>query len=720
MSKKILIDAVYPGESRVVIYDHNRIQDFDYENSHKKQLKGNIYLARITRVEPSLQAAFIEYGGDKHGFLPFSEIHPSYFLANIKDNFETEKNGSTLADKVPFINLPEFTEVEESTVEEPVIEEGAIESEAVEVAAEVVESAEVGEVEEDVVSEDDASRNDTVHQKYKIQDVMKKGQVILIQVIKEERGNKGAACTSYLSIAGRYCVLMPNSDRKGGVSRRIVNSNDRKRLRNVLSTFELPEGVSIILRTAGAGKSANDIRRDYYYLARLWNAIREHAVKANVNSFIHAESDLLKRTIRDLYSSEISEIQIQGSEAFKSVKDFVKKMLPLHINKVKEYRSKVPIFTKYEIEEQIASLYNPVATLPSGGYIVINPTEALIAIDVNSGKATTERNIEETATKTNIEAAVEVARQLRLRDMSGLIVVDFIDMVEQSNRRLVERTLRDAFQADRAKVQMSSISSFGLLELSRQRLQSSFMEANTIPCPACSGKGHIKSFDSNALVMLRIIEAEIYKSDSDVVNVFAHPDMVLHLLNEKRDAISKLEQLHKCKIVLHKENTVYYDGFAIEKVAKSERPGHRNDSPKFKDDEHMELYSQDLLEEEVVNQEGQLGFGDDLAPLNVNENIIVTEAVETYSRNNRGNKFRKGPNNNVRRKITTQPVTEEKMPAAPLPQPALIYQPEDVRKHNNKRRKHGKFNDRRNKNVDGNKQVEKKSALKSWWEKLIE
>lgn len=717
MSKKILIDAVYPGETRVVIYDQNRIQDFDYENSHKKQLKGNIYLARITRVEPSLQAAFIEYGGDKHGFLPFNEIHPSYFLSNIKDNFEQENNGSVLADKIPFITLPEVIEAEEINAEE---------STKIAEIEEVKEAIEENlETEEDLSVDEELSEKSTIHQKYKIQDVVKKGQVILVQIMKEERGNKGAACTSYISLAGRYCVLMPNSDRQGGISRRIVNSNDRKRLKDVLSTFELPDGVSIILRTAGADKNANDIRRDYFYLARLWNAIREHALASNVNSFIHAESDLLKRTIRDLYSSEVSEIQIQGVEAFKAAKDFIKKLLPLHVNKVKEYRSKTPIFTKYNIDEQIASLYNPVAILPSGGYIVINPTEALIAIDVNSGKATTERNIEETATKTNIEAAVEVARQLRLRDMSGLIVIDFIDMVDQNNRKAVERALRDAFQTDRAKVQLSSISSFGLLELSRQRLQSSFMEANTIACPSCNGKGHIKSFDSNALVMLRTIEAEIYKSDCEVVNIFAHPDMVLHLLNHKRDQLAKLEQIHKCKIVLNKENTVYYDGFAVEKTFKNEKNS-KNDSPKFKDDEHIESYSNDAIEERVIAQEGNLGLGDNLAPLKVNDDMVMAEAAEPYARNNRNNKFRKGNNhnNNGRRKISNvkpeDSIGNEKRTPNPNQQPALIYQPEDQRKRHNNRNKPGKFNDRRNKNIDGNKTPEKKSALKSWWDKLIE
>jgi len=709
MSKKILIDAIYPGDARVVIYENDRVQDFDFENSHKKQLKGNIYLARVTRVEPSLQAAFIEYGGDKHGFLPFNEINPNYFLnEEVKESELQGKSGAVLENKIPFISLPENTEAEDVT------------SEVLEVKSDLEETSE--ELVNEVVEDDDfdidheSSKYNNVHQKYKIQDVIKKGQVILIQVNKEERGNKGAACTTYISLAGRYCVLMPNSDRQGGISRRIVNSNDRRRLKEMLATFDLPEGVSIILRTAGAGKHSNDIRRDYYYLARLWNAIREHTLKATVNSFIHAESDLLKRTIRDLYSNEISEILVQGSEAFKTIKEFIKKLLPLHANKVKEYRNKVPIFTKYNIEEQLAALYNPVATLPSGGYIVINPTEALIAIDVNSGKATTERNIEETATKTNIEAAVEIARQLRLRDMSGLIVIDFIDMLEPHNRRSVENALHNAFQSDRAKVQISNISPFGLLELSRQRLQSSFMEANTVICPSCNGKGHVKSMDSNALVMLRTIESEICKSDCEIVNVYAHPDVVLYLLNNKRDLLLRIEQLHKCKIVLHKENTVYYDGFSLEKIAKADK-SNKNASPRLKDDEHIEAYGQDVIEDDIVDQEEKLGLGSDLAPLKVNDDMIIAESASAYPRNNhnRRGKFVRG-----KRRINRTPNSDSDSSNYLNQNTALIYQPENANKRrDNNRRKPNKFH-HRNKDVDGNKRTEKKSALKSWWEKLIE
>ncbi len=701
MSKKILIDAVYPGDTRVVIYDQGKILDFDFENSHKKQLKGNIYLAKVTRIEPSLQAAFIEYGGDKHGFLPFNEINPSYFMLDDKSVSEASNNGSAIESKIFPIVIPDFTEVEENAPEEEI---NATEEDGLVLEAELDE--------DDFEDGDEHKARDLIHHKHKIQDVIKKGQLILIQVIKEERGNKGAACTTYISLAGRYCVLMPNSDRQGGISRRIANPKDRKRLKNILSGLNLADTVSIILRTAGAGKNAADIHRDYYYLARLWNTIREYAIKANANSFIHAESDLLKRTIRDLYSSEISEIEIQGNESFKTAKEFMKKILPLHANKVKEYRYKAPIFTKYGIEEQIAALYNPVVNLPSGGYIVINPTEALIAIDVNSGKATTEKNIEETATKTNLEAAIEIARQLRLRDMSGLIVIDFIDMLEQNNRRLVEKTLHDAFQSDRAKVQLSTISNFGLLELSRQRLQSSFMEANTVICPSCNGKGHIKSFDSNALVVLRTIESEIYKSDCNQINVYAHPEIVVYLLNEKRAQLTRLEELYKCKIIFHKENTVYYDGFALERVEKQNKSS-KESAPKITDEDHMEAFGNDPLEEDYAFNEKYLGLGNDLAPLKVNDDMVIAESSSTYNSNRRKSNRRLSSKRKINKPANVDNTTD-------FNQPALIYQIEDNNKAGVTNKRKSNYKNRRRNRENGNKDQEKKSTLKTWWEKLIE
>lgn len=719
MSKKILIDAVYPGETRVVIYDQGRIQDFDYENSHKKQLKGNIYLAKVTRVEPSLQAAFIEYGGNKHGFLPFNEIHPNYFIHNKEISSLEQEKGDVLADKISAITISDVIEVDEP----------ADESEKLDLQEELNETLNPqDDIEDEIETDEEEHKTHSVHQNYKIQDVIKKGQAILIQVMKEERGNKGAACTSYISLAGRYCVLMPNSDKQGGISRRISNLKDRKRLKEVLTALNFSEGSSVILRTAGAGKTVSDIRKDYHYLARLWNSIRECVLSANVETFIHAESDLLKRTIRDLYSSEISEILIQGTDAYKSIKEFIKKLLPLHVNKIKEYKNKTPIFTKFNVEEQLAALYNPVVHLQSGGYIVINPTEALIAIDVNSGKSTNERNIEETATKTNLEASVEIARQLRLRDMSGLVVIDFIDMMELSNRRLVEKTLHDAFQNDRAKVQLSTISPFGLLELSRQRLQSSFMETNMTACPACNGKGYIKAFETNSMVILRTIESEICKSDCEAIKVFAHPDVILSLLNNKRDQVSKLENDYKCKIIFEKENTVYYDGFAIEKVMKDNKFLSKNSSPKFNEADHMESYeAESYLEEITIKKEEQLGFGEDISPLKVNDNMIMSDSAETYNKySNRKNRYRKGTTKRKGIKSTEDNLGNSIEEDFNTNQPTLIYQQEDNKvnprkNHNNRRRNHaGNVRDRRHKKNDNHNKVKKKSALQTWWEKLIE
>ncbi|MGB4191716.1 MAG: Rne/Rng family ribonuclease [Rickettsiales bacterium] len=736
MSKKILIDAAYPGETRVVIHENNGINDFDYENSHKKQLKGNIYLARITRVEPSLQAAFIEYGGNKHGFLPFNEIHPSYFLKDIEVNHPQEETGASLADKIPAVILPEVTEEELHAKFKPQTEEAIaseagdeenplLDEKAIAASAEEVEADKNSN--EDLVDEEELHPHRVAHQKYKIQDVLKKGQAILVQVIKEERGNKGAACTSYISLAGRYCVFMPNSDRQGGISRRIVNPNERRNLRNIVANLDIQEGVSIILRTAGAGRNYIDICRDYYYLARLWNAIREYAIKAKVNTFIHAETDLLKRSIRDLYNSEISEIQIQGPDAYKAAKEFMKKILPLHAHKIKEYKAKTPIFTKYNIEEKISSLYTPTVKLPSGGYIVINPTEALIAIDVNSGKATNERNIEETATKTNIEAAVEIGRQLRLRDMSGLIVIDFIDMMEASNRKMVERTLRDAFQIDRAKVQLGNISGFGLLELSRQRLQSSFTEANTTPCPSCSGKGHIKSFDSNALIILRAIESEIYQNDCETLNVYAHAEVILHLLNHKREELVRLEKLYNCRIIFHKENTAIYDGFFLEKIEK-EKNSHKESSGPGLNEESIDSYDQDLFEDAVL-KEGNCGLGQDIAPYQVNDESIINENAPEFIRH----KVKKGrsfnSNNNKRRKISnaahndrsyevTATAAEAVVPASPSSVVGVVSPNpnKEFSKRNNFRKSR---NNRYNNNPNRNQPKEEASMLKKLWEKIV-
>jgi ribonuclease E len=607
MPKRILIDAVYPEETRVVIHENNLIQEFDYEAASKKQIKGNIYLAKITRVEPSLQAAFIEYGADKHGFLPFSEIHPDYFQVPVNDrkvsvtvnqddnenvNISDEDNGLPI--QLQSIEPPVFSQEDSeeeivhvkdingnfaakinyeelilNDVDEDIKYEPSTALEQISVEKLESSSSIVTEVDENISDEDNEDlrgKQNNPYRNHRIQDVIKKNQVILIQVIKEERGNKGATFTSFISLAGRYCVLMPNSERQGGISKRIDDIEDRKRLKSIIDGLNTPTGASVIVRTAGAAKSKVDIKRDYDYLVRLWNSIREHIITSKAPAFIHAEGDLIKRTIRDLYDDSIDEILVQGDLAFKKAKDFIKMIIPTHASKVKQYKSKTPIFCRYQIDDQLSALYSPIAHLDSGGYIVINQTEALIAIDVNSGKSTSERNIEETATKTNLEAVYEIGRQLRLRDLSGLVVIDFIDMLEIRNRRLVEKALKETLQFDRAKIQMGSISSFGLLEMSRQRLRPSFIETNTVQCPHCNGKGIVRASESNAVLILRTIESEIHKSDFESVSIFAHPEVVIYMLNNKRNDIGAIEVRYNTKLIFCQDNNATGDSFGIERV----------------------------------------------------------------------------------------------------------------------------------------------------------
>ncbi len=612
MPKQILIDAVYPDETRVVICNNRRVEEFDYETAVKKQLKGNIYLAKVTRVEPSLQAAFVDYGGDKHGFLPFSEIHPDYYHLPLSDRdvaatlpegeaatVQAENIGLHIRSITPPDLSADDNEEDDplsvvATTAEAVALEDAIENQESNTTSEDVDEASATPV---AISSDDDSdddidsiatdtEEDTLHdeaseaapkrsqlyRQYKIQEVIKRNQIILVQVIKEERGNKGVSLTSYISLAGRYCVLMPNSERQGGISKRIAAMEDRKRLKTIIESLDLPDGTSVIVRTAGQGRGKAEIKRDYDYLVRLWNSIREHTLSSKAPAFIHAEGDLIKRSIRDMYDTGTDEILIQGEKAYRSAKDFMTMIMPSHAGKVKQYKNKVPIFSRYQVDEQLSSLYSPIATLDSGGYIVINPTEALISIDVNSGRSTSERNIEETATKTNLEAAAEIARQLRLRDLSGLIVIDFIDMSEQRNRRAVERALKEALEADRAKIQIGRISLFGLLEMSRQRLRSSFVEANMVSCPHCAGRGIIRAAESTAVMALRVIESEVYKGDSEAINMYAAADTVMYILNAKRKELAAIEERYDVRIMLFHDPHANADSFSTEKVKRITTP----------------------------------------------------------------------------------------------------------------------------------------------------
>lgn len=538
MKKRIFIDALYPEDARVIVHDGKRILEFDYEGISKKQLKGNIYLAKITRVEPSLQAAFIEYGGGKNGFLPFAEISPSYFNIPHDDKILLEQADSEEASDL----------AEESDSESLDLDDGVEKFEA-----------------------KAAQQRKNLYKKYKIQEVIKKGQIVLVQALKEERGNKGATFTTYLSLAGKYCVLMPNSEKQSGISKKIFDFEDRKRLRSIVEELEIPEGVSLIIRTACAGRNKNDIKRDFDYLINLWNNIKAHTLSASAPSFIHAEGGIVTKAIRDLYDVDTEEVLVQGESAYKLAKELMTKLVPSHAPKVKKYDDKIPIFTRYNIDTELNSLYNPVVTLDSGGYIVIAPTEALISIDVNSGKSISERNIEETAIKTNVEAAAEIARQLKLRDFSGLIVIDFIDMMDSNNKKLVEKKLRDFFQHDKARVQIGTISPFGLLEMSRQRIRSSIIESNTIICPHCTGKGFIKSPEHNAVHILKVVQAEAMDGNYSKINVYAHPDIIVYITNYKAKDVLTIEERLDLKIIFNKEYNTGIDSFSISKVIKDKK-----------------------------------------------------------------------------------------------------------------------------------------------------
>ena len=525
MTKRMLIDAAHPEETRVVVINNGQLEEFEFESSTKKQLKGNIYLAKVTRVEPSLQAAFVDYGGQRHGFLAFSEIHPDYYQVPQADRRvldEAERQVAEVADG-------------NGAAEEA--EDGASEAVATDPEEEAAE-----------VFDEQARRRSRLLRGYKIQEVIKRRQILLVQVVKEERGNKGAALTTYLSLAGRYSVLMPNTARGGGISRKIANPADRSRLKAIARELEVPEGMGLIIRTAGQERNKLEIRRDYEYSLRLWNDIRERTLQSIAPCTIHEEGALVKRAIRDLYARDVDEVWVEGEEGYRAARKVMSMLTPSRTRRVKLYRGDVPLFHHYGVEERLDALHNPVINLPSGGSVVIHVTEALTAIDVNSGRSTRERNIEETALKTNLEAAEEVARQLRLRDIAGLVVIDFIDMADARNQRIVERKLREQLKVDRARVQLGRISPFGLLELSRQRLRPSFQELSAQPCPTCHGLGAVRSVESAALQALRAIELEGMKGGAAALAVILPVPVALYVLNQKRDRLIGLEQRYQIKV----------------------------------------------------------------------------------------------------------------------------------------------------------------------------
>ena len=535
MAKKLLIDAKQPEETRVVLLNGNRIEDFDQETTTKLQNKGNIYLARVTRVEPSLQAAFVEYGGTRHGFLAFSEIHPDYYRIPVEDR-------KALTEEMLNAEDTSLDEVSNSQIDKDSEHTNDLETN-IDNSSELLVVDEKKEKPE-IISEEDESNpaNQTkIFKRYKIQEVISKRQILLVQVAKEERGNKGAALTTYISLAGRYCVLMPNTIRGGGVSRKISKIEDRKRLKSIIEEIEMPAGMAVIIRTAGSDRTKAELKKDFSYLQNLWDTIREKTVKSTAPILINEEGNLIKRTIRDLYNSDVSEILVSGETAFNTARSYIKEMVPSQIKRVKNFKdTKNSIFQKYNVEKQLDSMYLPSVKLKSGGYIVINQTEALVAIDVNSGRSTKERNIEETALNTNLEAAEEVARQLKLRDLSGLIVIDFIDMEGYKNQHSVEKKLKEAMSSDRARIQIGRISHFGLLELSRQRLRPSVSENYFSTCGSCGGMGVIRSVESSALKVLRKIEDTKIKNESLDISV---PSKIgMYILNEKRKSIAEIEE----------------------------------------------------------------------------------------------------------------------------------------------------------------------------------
>src|SRR5579883_2146431 len=689
MAKRMLIDATHSEETRVVVLNGNRLDEFDFETSTKKQVKGNIYLAKVTRVEPSLQAAFVEFGGNRHGFLAFSEIHPDYYRIPVGDrpHREQDHDGGDEAqhepagappepqsnaleegiaaaeERLPWDEEPAAPAVaaepgggsEDEPAEDGAADRGAVEpdppapaedapsapapaplaaaeadaaaypqapaagadtaeaaapeprsqaeasphdvltravpettsseaasaaetdaaAEAVEAAAEVAHEASMERAGEahtiETVGGDEfeeaARQRSRSLRHYKIQEVIKRRQIMLVQVTKEERGNKGAALTTYLSLAGRYCVLMPNTARGGGVSRKITSVADRRRLKEILDDLDLPEGMGVIVRTAGSERSKAEIKRDLEYLLRLWDEIRNLTLQSTAPALIYEEGNLIKRSIRDLYTRDIDEVLVEGEEGYKTAKAFMKMLMPSHAKRVQPYRDPaIPLLHRFQVETQIDAIHSPVVQLRSGGYIVINPTEALVAIDVNSGRSTKERNIEETALKTNLEAAEEIARQLRLRDLAGLIVIDFIDMEEHRNQAAVERKLKEAMRFDRARIQLGRISPFGLLELSRQRLRPSLLEASTQPCPHCNGTGHIRSIESTALHVLRAIEEEGMRRRSAEISVAVPTAVALYILNNKRDTLVHSEARYGFRVTLGSDDTLIPPAFRLERL----------------------------------------------------------------------------------------------------------------------------------------------------------
>ena len=614
MSKLMLIDAVHPEETRVALVADGRVDDFDFEAAGKRQLRGNIYLAKVTRVEPSLQAAFVEYGGNRHGFLAFSEIHPDYYQLPQEDREALLREEAELA----------AAEAEDDEVDDPSeIEAEDDEDTDAENEAETEEDNEASEDNDETEADadkDEKAASEPRHRRkrahpsrrYKIQEVIRRRQVMLIQVVKEERGNKGAALTTYLSLAGRYCVLMPNTPRGGGISRKISHSSDRKRLKTITKNLDVPQGMGLIVRTAGAKRTKTDIKRDFDYLQKLWDSIREKTLTSMAPTLVNEEGGLVHRAMRDLYDKDVDEVLIQGEPAYREAKDLARLLMPSQARKVKQWKDPSPLFVAKRVEEQLDSIFSPVVKLKSGGYLVINQTEALVAVDVNSGKSTRGRNIEQTATQTNLEAAEEACRQMRLRDLAGLVVIDFIDMDENKNNRAVEKKMKECLALDRARVHNGRISQFGLMEISRQRRRTGVLESSSTACGSCNGTGRQRSIESAALQLLRAIEARASGGGLLSLDVEAPGDVALYLLNNKRDAFIAIEEEAGLGISISSSEAMLPGDFKIDTKKDPSVKRRRKPKPLIEGDPDDEAFAAEIAaqdgeeeEEEALKEEGR-------------------------------------------------------------------------------------------------------------------
>ncbi|HEX8841184.1 MAG TPA: ribonuclease E/G, partial [Sphingomicrobium sp.] len=600
MSMRMLIDARHPEETRVAVVKGNRIEEFDFESAEHKQLKGNIYLAKVTRVEPSLQAAFVDYGGNRHGFLAFSEIHPDYYQIPKADREALLREEAEHAAEEERLRAAEENGDNGHDEEEFEGENGEGE------ASEAGTGSNRSPVDESAADELRKKRQE-LRRRYKIQDVIQRRQVLLVQVVKEERGNKGAALTTYLSLAGRYCVLMPNTSHGGGISRKISNGADRKRLKSIMSDLKLPQTMGLIVRTAGLQRTKTEIKRDFDYLARLWDEIRERTLKSTAPALIYRDSDLIKRAIRDLYHREIEEVIVEGDEGYKQARGFMKLLMPSHVRRVHQHTDTTPLFQRHGVEDQLSAMYQPIVQLKSGGYLVINPTEALVSIDINSGRSTREHNIEQTAFSTNLEAATEIARQLRLRDMAGLIVIDFIDMEQNSHVRKVEKAMKDALKNDRARIQVGRISSFGLMEMSRQRLRTGVLEASTKPCPHCDGTGLMRTAASAGLSALRMIEDEATRGRGERILLRAGREAAVYVLNKKRAELADIEQRYGVSIEVAIDES--FEGARMTVESSGPRPvaQPRPEAPAIEEPEEEEILETEEEEEAEAAEQPQEG-----------------------------------------------------------------------------------------------------------------